>query len=314
MNGTENKRIYLLPEEGNLYKTNLHSHSTVSDGSFTPEELKKFYTEKGYHAIAYTDHRVCVPHTELTDENFVALTGIERAFSFGTATTVHVCGISRDPAFTWEIPDEKNMDIGVINAAIREMNEKNFITTFNHPRWSALSAELLAAIQGTANMEVVNGYEMKQDGYGDASALYEMELRRGMKYGPLATDDNHRRKADGTPSYEYFCGFTVLKAKELTYDALIESLDTGAYYASTGPMIRNLWLEDKVLHIECSPVCAVYVHGRKFKYRAAAIHEQDDIEVLDINVESLCDHSDYLFINITNTRGEKAWAKPLWFE
>ena len=33
------KKIYLLPKTGNLYKANLHCHSTVSDGSFTPEEL-----------------------------------------------------------------------------------------------------------------------------------------------------------------------------------------------------------------------------------------------------------------------------------
>ncbi len=37
---------YLLPHEGNFYKANLHSHSTISDGNKTPEELKKIY-EKG---------------------------------------------------------------------------------------------------------------------------------------------------------------------------------------------------------------------------------------------------------------------------
>ena len=66
------KRVWLLPENGNLYKANLHSHSTVSDGKFTPQELKEMYMERGYHAIAYTDHQVCVPHNELTDDNFGA--------------------------------------------------------------------------------------------------------------------------------------------------------------------------------------------------------------------------------------------------
>ena len=31
---------YLLQENGNFYKANLHCHSIVSDGAFTPEELK----------------------------------------------------------------------------------------------------------------------------------------------------------------------------------------------------------------------------------------------------------------------------------
>ena len=32
---------YLLPKDGSFYKANLHCHSTVSDGRFTPEEIKK---------------------------------------------------------------------------------------------------------------------------------------------------------------------------------------------------------------------------------------------------------------------------------
>ena len=36
-------RKYLLPENKKCYKANLHSHSTISDGKFTPEELKDLY-------------------------------------------------------------------------------------------------------------------------------------------------------------------------------------------------------------------------------------------------------------------------------
>ena len=43
---------YLLPEKGKFYKANLHSHSTVSDGHWTPEEMKQRYMEKGYSIIA----------------------------------------------------------------------------------------------------------------------------------------------------------------------------------------------------------------------------------------------------------------------
>ena len=48
---------YLLPENGNFYKANLHCHSTNSDGKLTVEELKKIYMEKGngeaYDGITY---------------------------------------------------------------------------------------------------------------------------------------------------------------------------------------------------------------------------------------------------------------------
>ena len=34
-------KIHLLPDGKNAYKANLHSHSTVSDGKWTPEEMKE---------------------------------------------------------------------------------------------------------------------------------------------------------------------------------------------------------------------------------------------------------------------------------
>ena len=41
---------YLL-KKGNWYKANLHCHTTVSDGRFSPEEIKKIYSEKGYSIV-----------------------------------------------------------------------------------------------------------------------------------------------------------------------------------------------------------------------------------------------------------------------
>ena len=64
-------KIQIFPK-GNFYKANLHCHTTVSDGRFSPEEIKKLYKEKGYNVVAFTDHRVRCPHLELQDEEFVA--------------------------------------------------------------------------------------------------------------------------------------------------------------------------------------------------------------------------------------------------
>ena len=34
-------KIYLLPEKENFYKANMHAHTTVSDGCWTPEQAKE---------------------------------------------------------------------------------------------------------------------------------------------------------------------------------------------------------------------------------------------------------------------------------
>lgn len=307
-------RTFLLPPEGNLYKTNLHCHTTVSDGKFSPAQIKDFYKARGYSAVAFTDHQICMPHPELTDESFVALTGIEIAFGIGKSSSIHACGIARDPMTRLHFPNNRMNDLEKVNRGIELLNQENFITTLNHPRWSGISAADIASIQGMANMEVVNGYEMVLDGYGNSSACFEAELRAGRKLRPFATDDSHTQLDPATCGYEYFRGFTVVKAPELSYQALIDALDAGAFFASTGPMIHNLWLEDNILHLECSPICGVYVHGHLYSHRAAKVEGSDCIERIDLDLGNVFANSDYLFVSIVNTRGEKAWASPLWLK
>ena len=68
---------YLLKEKGNFYKANLHMHTNISDGQMSIEEVKEEYQKRGYSIIAYTDHELMMPHNELSDENFLALTSTE---------------------------------------------------------------------------------------------------------------------------------------------------------------------------------------------------------------------------------------------
>ena len=98
-------RIELLPASYGSYKANLHCHTTLSDGRLTPEEVKARYLAGGYSVVAFTDHNVLVDHSDLSDERFLALTGIEvdtDSFLYGKKhdfnQTCHLCAILRDPA------------------------------------------------------------------------------------------------------------------------------------------------------------------------------------------------------------------------
>lgn len=64
---------YLIPPM-RQYKANLHTHSRVSDGSFTPVEVKEMYKSAGYSIVAMTDHNIVADHSELSDEEFLTLT------------------------------------------------------------------------------------------------------------------------------------------------------------------------------------------------------------------------------------------------
>lgn len=71
-------RHYLLPEGGNFYKANLHTHSIYSDGARTVEEIKRDYMAHGYSVVAFTDHDIMLDHSDLNEpEKFLALTSYE---------------------------------------------------------------------------------------------------------------------------------------------------------------------------------------------------------------------------------------------
>ena len=69
--------MYLISPNQKQYKANLHSHSTVSDGKKTPEELKEMYKRHGYSILAITDHEVPCNHSDLNDSEFLTITGYE---------------------------------------------------------------------------------------------------------------------------------------------------------------------------------------------------------------------------------------------
>ena len=205
---TGEEKIWLLPETGNLYKINMHSHSTISDGKFSPEELKKLYMEQGYHAVVFSDHRKCVPHTELTDESFVALTGTELDFGYCdesglTRKVVHINAIARDPHLAFE-KMSMPLEYDLINEVIQELRDMDCFVSINHPVFSDMSTDDLLRLRGMDAVEIYNSIGTMFNNYSDDSAFYEYFLRAGGRAMPVAGDDCHMCYEDRTPFEEYF--------------------------------------------------------------------------------------------------------------
>lgn len=262
---------YLIPEGGRFYKANLHSHSTVSDGELTPEEMKKLYTEKGYSIIAFTDHNHFVTHNELSDENFLALNGVENAADeqgcpdfYGRCCDVCFIALSKD-RIMHPFRDENDTagDTGYspfvpeytpegVNTMIAKGVANGFFATYNHPTWSLEDYERYMSYTGMNAMEIFN-YSSAVDGYNEYNGdIYDDMLRSGKKLFCIATDDNHNRQP-GTKHWDSFGGWTMIKAPSLKYEDVTDALLKGHFYCSRGPVINALWIDtdDQSVHIEC---------------------------------------------------------------
>ncbi len=283
------ERIYLLPKEGNVYKANLHCHTVHSDGHLTPEEVKAAYLEQGYQIVAVTDHRHYQWHENLCDEKFLALAAMEvdinehfkRPGDFLRVKTYHINLYDAMPKqFTQEKqadlqPERRYNDTDYINEYIRKMKEYGFFACYNHPYWSLQNYDDYKNLRGFWGMEIYN-YGCEHDGlYGFNPQSYDEMLRQGNRLFCVAADDNHNARPFGDPLCDSFGGFVMVKAEELTYDAVIKALLHGDFYSSMGPEIYSLSVENGVLEIETSPVEKIYVmtSGRNCHKKVAASGE-----------------------------------------
>ena len=287
-------RKYLLPEEGNFYKTALHCHSTVSDGKLTPAELKAEFKKKGYSAVAFTDHELIVPHPELEDEDFLPITSYEIATNekgkyWPHTKTYHLNVYFRDKNTTLsktlctaKVANKEHMqsmitdEMRAIGTKDREYSkefiqwlidtakEEGAIVSYNHPVWSLQDKDDYSGIKGFFGVEWHNSSCIRI-GMPDSITPIDTLVREGeRKCYPIASDDCHQRCEVGN-------GWVQVKAPSLTYDNIFDALERGDFYSSAGPEIKELYIEDGSLHVKTSEAVKVVMFNdsRRVPYKNA---------------------------------------------
>ena len=270
---------HLLPRVDRYFKANLHAHSTISDGKLTVETVKEAYREKGYSILCMTDHNVVADHSELNEPDFLMLTGVEINTSqvgfHHRMPAYHLNLIAKRPDLCWQpfrraepkeeaLPHLAKAVIGnmsnaydpeAVNAAIAEANRQGFLVTYNHPGWSLHGYRDYAPLKGLWGMEICNFGSMLT-GYHDRdnARVYRDFLELGNRLVPLGTDDCHRLRDIGG-------AWVMVGAEKLEYASVIEALEKGNLYASTGPEILGLSLEGDTVTVRCSDARSVVLES-----------------------------------------------------
>lgn len=268
----------LLPEQGNFYKVNLHCHTNLSDGQYSPEEIKELYKSHGYSAVCFTDHELLVGHADLCDESFIALHGYEMAIKQDPYAPTgyfmpvyHFNMIAEEPdnlimprcyvnsrsPYTngkyWrdtlkpydpqDVIDKTEYNTDWINDYLQAVEAKGFLITYNHPQWSLQSSADYVGLRHVHAMEIINGSAVEMN--DNTTIHWDQTLRAGNTPVPVGADDTHT-------AADCFIGWTVIKAPTLSYRSLMEAYKKGDCYASDGPAFVSLALEDGVISVKTS--------------------------------------------------------------
>ena len=260
---------HLFINDKNIYKANMHCHTTVSDGALTPEQIKEAYTAKGYSIVAFTDHNIIKSHQNLNDEGFLALNACEVNINQANgASTYHfnLFATRPDMAETPPLPKIDYHDHEAINKYIADRNAEGFLVCYNHPYWSVQTYDEYSKLRGCFAMEIYNhNCEVDEGYYGYNPQVYDEMLRQGEKIFCFSTDDNHNWGPKSLPDRDSYGGFIRINSKSLKYEDVISALVNGDFYASQGPEIYEITLDDNKLTVKCSPAetIVVYTQGRR---------------------------------------------------
>ena len=270
---------HLIDEGKTQYKANLHCHTILSDGRWTPKQVKEEYKKRGYSIVAITDHEHLVEHHDLNDEDILFLTAYElyirnMPFDHLTGSQVHINLYSKTPSnkmlyytpeVTKYIPEEelktlqyhklvekRAHTVEFVQQTIRDAMEAGFLVCHNHPTWSFENESVADSYQDCFAMEIYN-HGCYVEAYNEYNEhYYDFQLRKGRKMALIAADDNHNKYPVGHSHCDSFGGFTYILADKLEYGKVIEAMEKQDFYASTGPQIFSLTFEDGKLAIKTS--------------------------------------------------------------
>lgn len=331
-------RYDLLPAGGRFYKANLHCHSTISDGTLSPEALKKAYQAQGYSILSITDHEYLQYHNELNDPEFLTIAGYEMQLKsqptadFPFPRVCHLNLYAKSPEGAVQVcycPDRmpKKMkdwpvrytgpvypaeySVECVNHIIREANANGFLVCYNHPHWSMEDLTIFSQYEGMFAMEIYNN-DCVCIGIPEWNLQsWEWMLRRHKRIFCVAGDDNHNKRPFTDPLCDSFGGWIMVKAPSLTYADVITALERGDFYASTGPEIYSLYLEDGLLHVTCSPASDIVMatFGRKYGHVRAAAGQTISEATFPIPAGCL-----YIRVEVRDCCGRCAESQAYWLD
>ena len=311
---------YLLPQNGQFYKGNMHSHSVLSDGAYTPEQLKEIYKAKGYSVYAYTEHGTYHDLRHLDDPEFVTLPSYEANLTRDYTTTpfpalqtketvmpaqaevVHLNMYAIDPDKTTAHPNIDDIkeahSLENVNELIRRGNEAGFIVCYNHPHWSLNTGALYNKLEGLCAIELINGAAYRSSALDFVPHVMREMAWNGKRLTALAGDDTHWER-------HFFQAWTMFKAPELSHKAIIEAIQQGNCYTSCGPEIHELYVEDGKIHIKTSAAQGIFM-ATAGRAKRSVLMANDDAEPITEATFNLDEDDIFFHFIVKDQRGRPA--------
>jgi len=229
------------------YKGNTHAHTLESDGDSTPDVVTKWYRDHGYHFLVLSDHNVLTAVDGLNakyavPEKFTLIKGEEVTSRVGPKA-VHVNGIDARA----RIGAQTGVSLlDVLQKSVDAIRREGGVPHINHPNFTwSLTSDELRQVRNNKLFEIYNGHPKVNNAGGGGvpgtEAAWDAILSSGVLLYGIAVDDAHNFTQPGNPDVAGpGRGWVVVRAAALEARTILDALERGDFYASTGVELTDI--------------------------------------------------------------------------
>lgn len=295
------KRSLTNPFEikGKWFKAALHVHTTSSDGDVAVATRLNQYRDKGFDIVAITDHRTTNDLSGFSDKKFLALSGIEfHPETYSGAPTHHFLGYGLPHPYAY------NNNLSA-QEMINDIKSKGAKVFYAHPYWTGHTYVEMTEVSGYLGVEVHNQACQNADS-GSGRVHWDQMLNKDYILTGLASDDVHRSSEVGK-------AWTMIKASELNNKSILEALEEGCFYASTGPVIKNYQINRKMqIKVQCSSVeKIVFRTSGAGNGKVFMAEKGDDLQHAEWDLSKR--KPKWIRCEVIDKEGNTAWTNPIFF-
>jgi len=296
------------------FKGNTHTHTLNSDGDSTPDDVVRWYREHGYQFLVLTDHNFLTSVDGLNalhaaDQRFLVIKGEEVTNNLA-GKALHVNGL--DVART--VPAQEGQSVvEVLQRSVDAIRAAQGVPHINHPnfRW-AITTDELRQVKNNKLFEVYNGHpQVNNAGGGGIPGLEEMWdaiLSSGTLLYGIAVDDAHNFKDPGNPDVSGpGRGWVMVRAPRLEARAMLDALERGDFYASTGVVLDDVRSDGKsmTVQVKADPWA---------KYRIQFVGKGGRLlreETEPAATYTFAGDEGYVRVRVLESNGRMAWVQPV---
>jgi hypothetical protein len=296
------------------YRGNTHTHTINSDGDTSPDEVVRWYREHGYHFLVLSDHNFLTEVDGLNSifgakNKFTLIKGEEVTDQFG-GKPIHLNGLNIRELVE---PQHGSSILETVQNNVNAIRGVGGVPHVNHPNFQwAITSEHLRQVRNHKLFEIFNGHPRVHNAGGGGSAsleqMWDEILTAGKLIYGIAVDDAHHFKGEFAPGRSNpGRGWVVVRAYELSPAAILEAMENGSFYASTGVSLKEYQADGGGIVIQID-------EQESFKYTTAFVGEGGEILATVNGPQAeyrFTQQEKYVRARVTDSMGHMAWLQPV---